>query len=147
MWQKEWWGNYSNQPFSKILETREFSCPGMTGFTFKYPVFRGWEVKDVTKPSSNQDRCIVWLNWPNTIRLDDTPRIVVLIEPIPGIPDKNGIVQDKAKVYSDAARKSFNAKTFFVNIDISSIPDKNGFSHDQFWKTVIESFQVFYVAR
>ncbi|MDP3731134.1 MAG: hypothetical protein Q8R34_01420 [bacterium] len=32
----------------KIIETRTFSCPGMTGFTFEYPVFEGWDHAEVT---------------------------------------------------------------------------------------------------
>jgi hypothetical protein len=36
------WYNKGVKTEPKILEYRDFSCPGMTGFTFKYPVFEGW---------------------------------------------------------------------------------------------------------
>ena len=119
----------------KILETRDFSCPGMTGFTFKYPVFDGWEVKKIER-ELEIDECHIYLNQPKNVQLEISPQIIVSIELIPGIPDN-----DKAKIYSDTSRRSFNAKTFFVNIDISSIPDDFGFSPETFWKTVIESFR------
>lgn len=119
----------------KILETRDFSCPGMTGFTFKYPVFLGWEVKKIER-ELEIDECHIYLNQPKNVQLEISPQIIVSIELIPGIPDN-----DKAKIYSDTSRRSFNAKTFFVNIDISSIPDDFGFNPETFWKTVIESFR------
>ena len=46
----------------KILETRDFSCPGMTGFTFKYPVFEGWEPY---LNYSNEDRCVINFQKPS----------------------------------------------------------------------------------
>ena len=33
----------------QITEIKEFSCEGITGFSFRYPVFKGWEVKGIQK--------------------------------------------------------------------------------------------------
>ncbi len=60
-------------PEHKITEIREFSCEGMTGFSFKYPVFKGWEVKSVQKTSENG--CTIWLNHPNGIEFEVPPQI------------------------------------------------------------------------
>jgi len=35
---------FKKSPHYEIGETRDFSCPGMTEFTFKYPVFKGWKM-------------------------------------------------------------------------------------------------------
>src|SRR3989344_6255465 len=64
----------------KILETRDFSCPGMTGFTFKYPVFEGLEVKEI-RPNNihlnEPDKCNIYLNWPGYIKFEVPPAIYV----------------------------------------------------------------------
>lgn len=49
---------YFNKSNYEIVETREFSCAAMTGFAFKYPVFKGWEV---TKTTSSVTDCTIWL--------------------------------------------------------------------------------------
>ena len=145
----------------KILEIRDFSCPGMTGFTFKYPVFEGWEVKDVTKPSSDQDRCLVWLKWPNgsisptvapTIQVTKTASPKEIGGLIPGFPgpaspkNPQGITYD---VWTETGAYHFFTANFEVKIELSGVSNAlgEGFQEDLFFKTVIESFQVFYVAR
>src|SRR3989344_8488631 len=39
---------FNKKPEYKIIGIRDFFCPGMEGFTFKYPEFEGWEVDGMT---------------------------------------------------------------------------------------------------
>src|SRR3989344_2022255 len=55
-------------PFKKsskyeIVETRNFSCPSMTGFTLKYPIFKGWE--PVGMRNTGQSECTIFLSDEN----------------------------------------------------------------------------------
>ena len=55
------WQQKQGQTQAQIVETRDFSCPGMSGFTFKYPVFKGWEV--ISIQNTNQpDECSILLS-------------------------------------------------------------------------------------
>lgn len=140
-------------PFKKSskyesLETRDFSCPSMTGFTFKYPVFSKWE-----NVSLNQESCelVIKDNIDNTfitIRVSIGKGVLFALSSSPkknqqGVPyildseneelrfmlgDKPGAGDVRIKIY----RLPINQK----DLNIS------GFSGDQFFNTVIESFKL-----
>ena len=42
------WQQKQGQTQAQIVETRDFSCPGMSGFTFKYPVFKNFDLVGIT---------------------------------------------------------------------------------------------------
>ena len=140
----------------KILETRDFSCPGMTGFTFKYPVFEGWEIKEI-RPNNihlnEPDKCNIYLNWPGYIKFEVPPAIYVhkqtrdsnvdfeILAEAASNKNPNGIPH----IYTeDAARGNFTTfyiPGFKVHIELGSYSEQHGFSKEIFWKTVIESFK------
>lgn len=134
---------FTNQP--KILETRDFSCPGMTGFTFKYPVFEGWEVKE-TKPSSNE--CVIELNSPDPFPAQkskkESPKIRVSV----GGPAENSMMRTflnpQSIGYRNYATDGYmfldpvHKRSIFIELDVAG--KINTFPKDLFFKTVIESF-------
>src|SRR3990167_9726166 len=46
----------------EIVKTLDFSCPSLVGFTFKYPVFKGLEIKKID--GSEESVCNIFLNEP-----------------------------------------------------------------------------------
>ena len=59
----------------QIVGTREFSSPGMTVFSFTYPIFKDWEVKGIQ--NENENECIFWFAWPPVIKYETPPCIYV----------------------------------------------------------------------
>jgi len=140
-------------PFKKsskyeIVETRDFSCPSMTSFTFKYPVFKRW--KNV---SLDQKSCELRIK-DNTNYTFITIRVSVdngVLFALSSSPNKNKegvsyILNSK----NEELRFMLGDKpgTGDVSIKIFRLPMKqsdqniSGFSGDQFFKTVIESFKI-----
>ena len=124
----------------------------MTGFTFKYPVFEEWEVKEVN--SNAPDKCKILLNWPQGIQFDYRPTIFVNKQArdpkidfeIPSEAASNKNLNGIQYIYTkDAARGNF--VTFYISgfkvfIELGNHSEEHGFSKLQFFKTVIESFRV-----
>lgn len=151
----------------KIIETRDFSCPGMSGFTFKYPVFKGWEVLSV-EYSKSQAKCTILLNDTNLvengINTEIAPQIQVSVKDTIGGKYSESKEGDKYTIFSyppnpyginyiDFAVDSNEARTMAYAFDFTKdkdviiatagVPyDKYGFSRDLFFKTVIESFEL-----
>jgi len=140
-------------PFKKsskyeILETRDFSCPSMTAFTFKYPVFKKWE-----NVSLNQESCELRIK-DNTDYTFITIRVSIgkgVLFALSSSPKKNEqgvpyILDSK----NEELRFMLGDKpgTGDVSIKIFRLPIKqkdqniSGFSADQFFNTVIESFKL-----
>ncbi len=140
-------------PFKKsskyeIIETRDFSCPSMTAFTFKYPVFKKWE-----NVSLNQESCELRIKDNTgytfvTIRVSIGKGVLFALssslkkneQGVPYILDsKNGelrfMLGDKSGT-GDVSIKIFRLPIKQQNQNIS------GFSGDQFFKTIIESFSL-----
>ena len=147
--------------FSKkyeIVETKEFSCPGMEGFTFSYPVFKGWEVENVYEgPISglaDERVCTILLHDPAPAskvqkREEPSPRIIIDKNPALGLGKSINFVSHinpSNIMYNPLLREEgegfvFYSETFGVKIFLLNIPENPGYSRDLFWKTVIESFK------
>lgn len=141
----------------KIVETRDFSCPGMEEFTFKYPVLKGWEVSLVKKTDTNS--CEILLTDPLPVAEKKSeeyqPRIVVaklsgeaatnltLINP-QGIRYAGDIINSfpNGPTTSPVHWVTFYDNTYAVKIELLAVG--NDFPRDQFFKTVIESFEFVY---
>lgn len=150
-----------------VIETRDFSCPGMTGFIFKYPVFKDWEVGKIT---GNSKECNIWLNsqgfTKNGIDTAIAPSIVVQkieatfsdflnetqskdriemgnwINPqdviyLP-LPFPKGNLSDQTDEVHFYLQKE--NKQAIIKAALTS--SKYGFSNKQFFKTVVESFRL-----
>jgi hypothetical protein len=142
----------------EILETRNFSCPSMMGFTFEYPVFKGWEISSTkeSKGGGGSDECFIMLNHPKKISLETNPQIIITKQPysekdfeipaeavsypnpnhVPYIYTKEGALHE-GKNYGYVG---FYGEDFKFWILLDGISEKSGFPTDQFFKTVIESF-------
>jgi hypothetical protein len=128
--------NKSSSP--KIVETKTFSCPGMEGFTFEYPLLEG------IKPGK-----AIFKSWPNgddicTLPLSDDKGIIVTKRrvkekqgPLPSdIPrNPNNIYyteQDQAKA------RVFYTTDLYVTVWLGAPP---AFPKDLFFQIVIKSFR------
>lgn len=135
----------------KVVETRDFSCPGMTGFTFKYPVFEGWEPMKGSgeedglpeAPLQSEFECIILLQSPKEYDLPtgsiapqikvtkDQPRVATIKNP-------HGILYENF----GADDYYFNLAGFSIDIKLISVGERYGFSKDVLWKQVMESFKL-----
>ena len=157
----------TNNQTSQILETRDFSCPGMTGFTFKYPVFKGWEVKEtsldgnecritlynkeyISSPSMEQHTGFIRI-FANEANLSgekfvtrDIPGVLVAPNPSPSKNAKTNRFGVKYDLYDDEVvfYISLPNGDFAIDIQPPMNAEKSGFSYDQFFQTVIESFKL-----
>lgn len=127
----------------KNIETRDFSCPSMAGFTFKYPVFRGWETHIL---SESDTICHIYLNQDfmsqNLDTFKNAPQIQV--EKIPhkdigysSLKNPNGI-----NYFSLSGSRGyiFSPENFSVIVTLHNVRDVP--PDDVFFKTVIESFKI-----
>ncbi|MBI2409968.1 hypothetical protein HYV30_02925 [Candidatus Kaiserbacteria bacterium] len=145
----------------QILETRDFECDGMEGFTFKYPVFRGWTFED---PRAAADgTCYI------DIRSNDEPfsalvRYIKISAQImrnsadtnisispPFIPTDNAKLNPQKVIYDRGRSDTENGTTstyfydgsegdiFMVTIELLA---HGNFPEDTFWQEVIESFKL-----
>jgi len=132
----------------------EFSCPDKGAFSFKYPVFRGWEVKAVEKKSA--DAHIIWINWPDSIDFEVPPQIrvnrmdcpVVLSDSFKKNPQGTlyDYVHDLSLYVKDYVPKKgswdyleFYSNEFLVRISRFSC-EEFGFDGDAFYKEIVNSF-------
>lgn len=163
---------FKKSPHYEIGETRDFSCPGMTEFTFKYPVFKGWKMS-LEWLASDSTQCALF--FPNYyidhpaeekknkiaddrglpyIKLSIIPAI---INPAPGdhVPKAyRSETKNPAGIYYGEIIEAENGKRFdngvwfafnnysVVRIEFFGISLKDDFPLDQFLKTVIESFEI-----
>lgn len=161
---KYYWQNRGGT-VAVVVETRDFSCPGMTGFTFKYPVFKGWEVKKI---DGSTDKCHIWLSTEGLAMagldadVGAPPSIIVSKRPVflnpdprdhfsPNIVVRTDFKNPNGVYYSKFAELS--GVGFYMPIsdityfEIEVLPpslSQNSFSffREQFFKTVIESFKI-----
>jgi len=149
-------------PFTKkpkILETRDFSCEGMTGFTFKYPVFENWENVSIepviietleTKEGTDVDffdpnSCIISIRWSGNTGIQPTPIISIEISKLDLREFKNlerspvKLNPNKIQYWRDDKSVEFYGDSFGVRIKAFS---KDEHSPDFFFQTVIESFRM-----
>ena len=140
----------------KIVEIRDFACPGMTGFTFQYPVFEGWEIRGTRTLTNNE--CVIDLDFPVDFQIDLSKKRNALVEPAPQIIVKKISSQPLARKFDhnpqgipylpvENARRQSTGVEFYMNgsgisIELLAINESFGFLQDTFWQTVIESFRV-----
>ncbi|MBI2409966.1 hypothetical protein HYV30_02915 [Candidatus Kaiserbacteria bacterium] len=151
---------FSKSTEPEIAETRDFQCEGMEGFTFKYPVFKGWEVSlirnisevwdiDVFKNkkgmNSGPEKCEILLsgaslNRPEKVKEEFQPRILVQQDqPHVAISENpHGIRYEKLS----EDKYFFNLSSYAVNIELLNINEKYSFPKEIFWQQVIESFKI-----
>lgn len=148
----------------KIVETKDFSCEGMTGFSFSYPVFKGWEVKGTQNekyrnPDYKGEMCHIWFNWPENIKFEVPPQLVIekrtdfhLVETEKLERNPNGVpynfVFDPSNYVSGYKQKTgqwdylqFYGPDFGVKFWPLVSGDGYGFSSDVFIEGIIKSFK------
>jgi len=163
-------------PFSKksstptIGETKTFSCPGMEGFTFEYPIFKGWYLKKFV--SNNQLECFAkftilpdGLPSPTAgsgIKVTKIPELglkTVEKNKVSGIPspgsvnNPNGIrfegdtltdIIDSDELAIKKMAEGANYLQFYLDdfgVRIEPVATGKGFSKSLFFQTVINSFR------
>lgn len=159
--------HHVNNELPQLLETRDFSCSGVVGFTFQYPVFKGWEVKDIATAillNSTRNECTITLNIPNIpkdIAATSVAEIIVTKSeytkndfeiPSAAVSNLNPAavptwyteedISSKDYAPSHYAYVVFYGKEFKYFVSLNGISSKMGFPVDQFFKTVINSFAI-----
>lgn len=141
----------------KIVETKSFSCPGMSGFTFEYPVFEGWKPgkpslklppDSTTNGIGVPDRCRIALGTLGNLGMTNSVEVSVYRSDtrgkdlLPGtVIEKNPQsipylpMEDGYKFFTDYSAGNT------VGIEIFGVFNKS-FSKDIFFQTVIGSFRL-----
>ena len=123
----------------KIVETKQFSASDGS-FSFSYPIFKGWEFKSM-ETSKNNDRWIIYLDWPNSIEFEIATRIVVeKLYKATAVEYPTKI--EEIKKVNDNEYYIYTSDGFDVRITLSSVSEKHGFSREAFWKAVTSSFKL-----
>lgn len=125
----------------QILETRDFSCPGMEGFTFKYPVFKGWSLSKPVLVSKNKCSITVNEDGVNSLIKRD---IIVAINPdnIPSDPNSHRVEHSINKDGDNITSVEFLTSIGTVNISSGVGGSYSRELLNQFFQTVIESFKL-----
>ncbi len=148
-------GPFNRTSNAEVLTITDFSCDGMTGFTFKYPIFKGCEPSLARKITATNNICNIFLNHPKEIQFRRPSQIIIIkrtyaedhdfeipADAVSKSPNPNGIPY----IYRDDAKSgnfvTFYAKDFKVYVEVQSVSENLGFSKDIFFKMVIESFQI-----
>lgn len=148
-------------------ELKTFSCIGIPGLTFKFPIFSGWKFEKIT--SAGNDTCLISLRLPESEKSETHLHITATLQ-LPYyssgklmLPGETVILQGKTKdnlsyvVYGNnmlmldiGGEKiitiEINDKGYFgvgpVGGGVYIIPIKqNGFDINEFWKEVVGSLQ------
>lgn len=130
---------FSNQP--KNIENRTFS--EIPGFSFEYPVFKEWEVKEIKRVSENEFE--IFLNYPDLIDFYTPPKIKIKKDTSP-MSDYFGININKNNVYYDFLPDSNSVLVFYQNkvrvtIDFSNIIEDLSFSRKALAQKIINTFR------
>ena len=151
----------------QITEIKEFFCKGLTGFSFRYPVFKGWEVKGIQKKENfaaayGGPGCTIWLEHPEGLGLEVPPYIAVVKEdtsskfielPSDAKTNPNGVqyafVYEPSWHVSGAVPEAderdyiaFYGSDFIVKVWAYSVVEEAGFYMDDFVKEVVKSFKL-----
>lgn len=115
----------------EIAEIKDFNCQDASGFSFKYPVFKNWEVGEFKK--EGQYNCKMFFD---TSKLpydyEIARQMVVRI-----IPKNN---ENKNNLSEFQNTRKFYGTNFDVQIGIMAGTEKEGFSEKIFWQTITDSF-------
>ena len=141
-----------------IAAIKSFSCPGMEGFTFEYPLFSGFDKPYAPISSwsdSKRQSCVIFLDGKrgNTSTQQD-PYISVSKRIYVGFSrfglaheNPNGVFYVKSKLQEASEVITgktyiFFGKDFFVQISLFNIPTNSTFNLDLFWEAVVDSFKL-----
>jgi len=134
---------------NNIVEIRDFFCSDLEKITFKYPIFKGWE--PIGMQNTGKSKCTIFLNNKNLkvnhIDTEFAPQIIIsqiihqkAHDQIPDYLNEtniNGIHFGRTDTGYD-----FWLGDGVVNIELLSVIDDYGFSKEQFFKNVIETFRL-----
>lgn len=137
-----------NMSINEIIEIKDFSCSGMVEFTFKYPVFKGWEA--IGENSQGGVICNLFLNSGELEKRGIHTEVAPQIEIMKGLGVEakigNEIPKNINNIPYDYDKEQnfiqFFTPNFPVSISLEATYDEYGFSKDKFFKTVIESFKL-----
>ncbi|MEO8637480.1 MAG: hypothetical protein ABI430_01095 [Candidatus Taylorbacteria bacterium] len=155
----------TDQELLSVTEMRDFSCQGIDGFTFRYPVFSGWDfnrVMEDTTVKTNGQECLIFLNDRHSQEVSAMFKADISVSKFPygkndfeipveaiSHPNPNNIPTWYMKENNSNGDYSpdhfayvvFYGKDYkyYVNLNISA---ESGFPVEQFLKTVIESFKI-----
>lgn len=162
--------NFFKKSSVSVIETRDFSCKEMAGFTFKYPLFKDWE--DIKIDPISSKACNIEFQWsgfsevppmspPELTEPVKPPSVIAEVEmgdsglkglnekvsdvPTPNVQkNPHGILYDILPKSDSSNNKTirFYTEKFIVTVRFIMPSDEFGFSTEQFFQTVIESFKI-----
>jgi hypothetical protein len=145
-----------------IVEYRNFSCPGMTGFSFQYPVFKGWDFDEPKKSITGLCDIALKKEASTDAKADQVDKPKIIVEQklysktdfeIPAeavsYPNPNGVpyIYTKEELSGGDYASShygyaiFYGKEYKYYIDLDNLSEKIGFPSNDFFKKVIGSFK------
>lgn len=150
----KYWKDRSQTAKSEIIETRDFSCPGMEDFTFKYPVFKGWALSE--PKLSKENRCSIVVNEEGVNTLIKREIEILIAKNSPSeLQDQNNTSQFNPNnipfIYTkensvfeieNFGYVSFYLKNIKVWVSFIQLSKNDGFPVDRFFQTVVESFKL-----
>lgn len=139
---------FKKSPKYEIVETRDFSCASVSGFTFKYPVFKGLESISSGPTDPGPKICL--------LRIGNSPDYALVNVYVGNAGVRAAVISPSRKNINGVEYDVVdNEKAIFflrdkseVYIKISKLPifqknqDRLSFSNELFLKTVIESFKI-----
>lgn len=136
--------SFFNKP--KIVEIKTFS--EIPGFSFEYPVFKGWEVNEIKKNSENE--YVMFLNYPDSTDFYVAPQIKIkkieYYQRKPGMVDEPISFEVKKNPQGISYGKpndgslEFYADNFRIRIEPFAY-EGNGYSNKIFIQKIIDSFK------
>lgn len=141
-------------PGVKTAEIKTFS--EIPGFSFEYPVFKGWEVKEIKcSKTGSKTECFMTLNHLKKVSLETEPRIIITKQDytekdfeIPAeavsYPNPNKVPYIYTKEGTLFEIKNYGYVGFYGSYKVwvdFQFSEKSGFPVGQFLKKVIETFK------
>ncbi len=136
---------------SEVVEVRDFLCPDAVGCTLKYPIFKNWEameVREVVERAAPGKEYEIVFKGPKeqTARASFVFEAINLLEnEVEKLKNSNGATYVKFVDFSNGKLHSVifpldEEKQLAVTIFRYS-PKEDGFSNENFFKILIESFK------
>ncbi|MBI5220271.1 MAG: hypothetical protein HY978_00335 [Candidatus Liptonbacteria bacterium] len=138
----------------EVAGMKDFRCQGISGFSFRYPVFKNWKAGEFEK--NGQYSCKMFFDNPPGISYEVARQVGVNIMPRTGGGsggvNKNslaGTEKNKNGVNYQRLENSFSEfpsvyefydGDYDVQVGIIAGAEKDGFSERIFWQAVIDSF-------
>ena len=142
-----------SKKFINPLSLKEFSCPGLTGFTFKYPLLKDFNSSVVMHDEGKQN-CIVLFKGnrlPSDLYIQMRVEIIYY-DIVPDISAPNiktnpmqvkydGLPKSDPKQQTLDLSRQFYGPDFLVKVSLSDITGRSSFNMDLLWRSLIDSFQ------